>query len=719
MRDVIDKVIDLYYRGKYEEGVNLLEKIPDDKKDCEVYLFLGMGYKFLNRFFEAEVCFKKSKNSPDPKIKAYSLWGLGGVEIGKGNFDVGIQILRGIEGEMRNTPQYASYLIDLATGYFYINRIDNTIDYLKKALSVAEERGDLHLIVTALSNLAVAYDVRGDIKNALDMYKESAKLSSRIDLRPIFCNNLINLAELYAEMKDSDNALKVVEEIKHGKCLEPGTLRIAISNGFAKIFLLLGKDRQAQEYLKMSEKLLVETDKAHDFLTFHIVSLLLAYKLGVLSQVREHADEILKRWGHKDTYEYKIAYFMKSITEQESINPVKVKNALGEEFCNDLIVILPVYAKFLLKRGLRKDAVDLFNRIYKCIQKRHGRIGYFTLFKKDLIYVMNEIKREIEYPEFFVKVASLLGDNEFIHGVVQEFSIKEIIKNLIKSPTFHPHLFLAIKTKLKTPEEKESYRTLVSEYRARYNINIYTFGNFEVFIGPYKITSTDWKRPSVRDLFKFFVVNKNKLLPRDYIMESIWPGENPEKSHGKLRVYISLLRDVIEPWLLKDDKPSIIVYADGKYGLYIDEVTLDTVVFENLIKEATRTVDRKEAVVKLERAVELYRGDFLEDDIYSDFVYIERERLRNLYFQAVQMLVKFYSESGERGKMKVLLDKAFFVDPTNDNIVKSYINLLLESGERANAVKVFKLYERTLKKRYDIEPSPDIKSLLNNLKENS
>ncbi len=718
MENILERVKDLYYRGNYEEGVKLLEEIPDRDKNHEVHLFLGMGYKFLNRFLEAEVHFKKSHDSSDPKIQAYSLWGLGGVEIGKGNFEAGIKLLKEIEGEMRKTPQYPSYLFDLATGLFYINRLDEAIDYLKKALTAAEEKGDLHLIVTALSNLAVAYDVKGDIRNALSLYKESVRVASRLEFKPVFCNNLLNLAELYAEMKDSENALKVVDEIKKGRCIEHRTMRVSILAGLAKIFLLLGKVKQASEYLEMSEKLLVETDKVYDVVTYHVISLFLSYKSGILSKVKEHTEEILKKWNHRDTYEYKIAYFMKAYVDEGSSDIKNIEEVLGDEFCNDLIVILPVYAKFLLKHNLKERTVDLFNKIYTCIEEKHGRIGYFTLFKKDLLYVMNETKGEIEHPEFFIKIAASLGDNEFIQGLIQDISIGEILKNLIKSPTFHPQLFLTIKTKVKTPEEKENYRILVSEYRARNSINVYTFGNFEVFIGPYKITSTDWKRPSVRDLFKFFVVNKNKLLPRDYIMESMWPGEDPEKAHGRFRVYISLLRDVIEPWLTKEDKPSIVKYVDGKYGLNLEEVTLDTDIFEKLVMEANRSTDRKEATVKLERAVELYRADFLEDDIYSDFVFIERERLRNLYFQAVEKLVDLYRERDEKGKMKVLLDKAFFIDPTNDSIVRNYVSLLLDLGERANALKVFKIYERTLKNKYEIEPSPEIAKLVEGLKGN-
>ncbi len=718
MENLLDRVKELYYRGKYEEGIKLLEGIPDQEKDAEIHLFLGMGYKFLNRFLEAEIHFKKARNSSDPRIMIYSQWGLGGIEIGRGNFEAGIKLLKEIEGEMRKTPQYPSYLFDLATGLFYINKLDEAINYLKKALQVAEEQGDLHLIVTALSNLAVAYDVKGDLKSALSLYDESVRVASRLEFKPVFCNNLLNLAELYAEMRDSENALKVVDEIKSSGCIEDRSVRVSILTGLAKTFLLLGKLREASEHLKMAEKLLVETDRLHDIVTYHVISLLLTYKSGILSKAKEHAEEILKKWNHRDTYEYKIAYFMKVCVGEEQFDIENIEKVLGDEFCNDLIVISPVYAKFLIKHNFKERAVNLINKICTCIEEKRGRLGYFTLFKEDLLYIMNETKGEIKRPEFFIKIAASLGENKLIQGLMHDISIGEVVKNLIKSPTFHPHLFLIIKTKVKTFEEKENYRVLVSEYRAHNSINIYTFGNFEVFTGPYKITSTDWKRPSVRDLLKFFVVNKNKLLPRDYIMESMWPGEEPEKAHGKFRVYISLLRDVIEPWLMKEDKPSIVKYVDGKYGLNLDEVLLDTDIFEKLIKDAYRSIDRREAIVKLEKAIELYKGDFLEDDIYTDFVYIERERLRNLYFQAVEKLVELYQESEERGKMKVFLDKAFFIDPTNDSIVKRYVALLLEFGERANALKVFKIYERALKIKYEIEPSPEIAKLVEGLKKN-
>ncbi|GEM_PF-6131615 len=710
---VILKVQELYYKGRFEEGLKLLNEVPDDMKTDDVYLLLVVGNKFLNRLYEAEVLIKRVLQSNDPKIRSYARWQAGAIEILKGNVEKGVRDLMKIEPEMRKTAQYPAYIFDLVEGLYIQNRIDECIEYLKKALKFSKERGDINLIVTSISNLALAYDRKGDIKNALEMYLEAAKVSDRQNLMPVLCQTLFNLGELYAELGDFENAFKTVEKIKKKNCAGYEPRRGYYFASLAKIYLLAGKLKEARETLSFLQDVLLERDNSYENITYHVLSILLDFKEGVLTDVEKHIGYVLENWQVEDSVEYRLAKFFRLYLD--ALSGENVESELDLIFkgdcCNDLIVTVPLYLKLLLNADKRGKALRLVERISHCLKRRYGRTGFFVFFRDDLKEVVKVLSEDVKSPEIILRTGVLLGDREIIEGLFSRFDIVEVVDELRRNPVFHPHLFLTIKSRVKKDEEKEVYKSLVREYLSKNRIVITTFGHLDVYIGPYKLTPGDWIRPVARDLMKFFIVNRNKLIPREVIFEALWPGEDPRKTSSKFRVYISILRDVIEPWLLKEEKPRIIVYTEGKYLFSTETVNLDVEEFETQVKKGLLS-EGEESILFLEKAVDLYRGDFLEDDIYSDFIYIERERLKNTFFQAVNRLKDLYAKRGDTGKARFLLDKAFFVDPTNDTIAYDYIQLLLSMGEKANARRIFEIHRETLMKRYEIEPSEKIVSLI-------
>ena len=710
---IIEKVKGLLYEAKYQEAVNLLERIPGQERTPEVYLFLGIGYRFLGRLLEAETYLGKALVSEDVKIRTYARWHLGAVEMERGNLEKSVEIFQSIDSAMSKTPQYPSFLIDLAHALYYLNRLDEAIFYLQKGLEFAKKLGDLHLIVTIISNIALLSDLKGDIRNALSMYQEAIKLSRRINVPSTLCTTMVNLAELYSELNDVENALKTVEEVKREKCVEMTSTRVPTLNGIAKVYLLIGKMKEAKTTLEMAERALREIDDDYGFITYQILSMFLSYKMYDLSDAKSRAEIVLNRWRAKDSEEFRIAdFFRRYLSFLETGKKEVFEEFSLENPCSDVLVIAPLYIKFLVDAGSKNEAVKLFQQVCECLEQRGGKMGYFLLFRNEVKNIIRELRSELNEPEVLLRIAVALGDEDFSEEIFHEFDLVKFIDGLKNNLGFHPRLLLVLKGFIKRPDEKELYAKLAQGYRLRNRLVIKTFGRFELYIGNYELTSRDWKRPAVKDLLKYFIVNRNKMLPRDFIIENLWPEEDPDKSYGKFRVYISVLRDVIEPWLLKNEKSKILVYSEGKYGLMTDKIYLDAEEFERLIKEAERTGDVVEARMKLEKAIDLYAGDFLEDDLYLEFVYIERERLRNIFFRAVDRLKDIYIGNGEAGRAKVLLDKAFFVDPTNDAITRAYILLLKNLGESANARRIFEIHRETLKKRFDVEPSQGIAKLV-------
>jgi two-component SAPR family response regulator len=54
----------------------------------------------------------------------------------------------------------------------------------------------------------------------------------------------------------------------------------------------------------------------------------------------------------------------------------------------------------------------------------------------------------------------------------------------------------------------------------------------------------------------------------------------------------------------------------------------------------------EEAAAEYEKAMHLYRGDYLVEDLYEDWTMVERERLSNAHVDMLGRLAEYYIETG-------------------------------------------------------------------------
>ncbi len=77
-------------------------------------------------------------------------------------------------------------------------------------------------------------------------------------------------------------------------------------------------------------------------------------------------------------------------------------------------------------------------------------------------------------------------------------------------------------------------------------IRIGTLGVFEVTRGGVTISEKEWRRPVVKRLFKFLLINRNKLLMRGQVLEYLWPHLPPPAAENNLRVSLAVVRKVLQ-----------------------------------------------------------------------------------------------------------------------------------------------------------------------------
>jgi len=128
----------------------------------------------------------------------------------------------------------------------------------------------------------------------------------------------------------------------------------------------------------------------------------------------------------------------------------------------------------------------------------------------------------------------------------------------------------------------------------------------------------------------------------------------------------------------------------GTYMLDIgDNGSVDTEAFAEEIKQARNGNDPETSIHHYLKAISLYTGDFLEEDLYIDWCGDIRERFRDDYLSALKAVIAFYENQKsfetciEYAKTYLQTDK--YAEEIYQLIMRCYSHL----GDNAKAIKIF------------------------------
>lgn len=168
-------------------------------------------------------------------------------------------------------------------------------------------------------------------------------------------------------------------------------------------------------------------------------------------------------------------------------------------------------------------------------------------------------------------------------------------------------------------------------------IEIQLLGRFRVLRGGEPIAPTAWQSRKARDLVKILVSRRGRPVPRDALMQALWPDDDPAQLSNRLSVALSTARAVLDPD--KRYEAERFVVADRSAArIDLDHLHVDLEEFLAVAERALAAQPGREADDLLQRAEALYAGDFLEEDAYEEWSLIPREEARATYVDVLHAL---------------------------------------------------------------------------------
>jgi DNA-binding SARP family transcriptional activator len=178
-------------------------------------------------------------------------------------------------------------------------------------------------------------------------------------------------------------------------------------------------------------------------------------------------------------------------------------------------------------------------------------------------------------------------------------------------------------------------------------VAIRSLGAFRVFRDGDLLPLAAWQSKKARTLLKILVARRGRATTRDYLMEALWPGEDPDVVTRRLSVALATVRAVLDPG--KRHPPEYFVIGD-KDAVRLDLANLPVDVEEFLAAAAAGlarfAASHTSAEVQLAAAERAYEGDFLEEDTYADWAAPLREEARAACTSVLRALAALAEASG-------------------------------------------------------------------------
>jgi class 3 adenylate cyclase/DNA-binding SARP family transcriptional activator len=209
-----------------------------------------------------------------------------------------------------------------------------------------------------------------------------------------------------------------------------------------------------------------------------------------------------------------------------------------------------------------------------------------------------------------------------------------------------------------------------------------------------------------RALLALLLVNANRTLAIDRIVDELWGEEVPDSAQKMVQIYVSKLRKVLAAGMLHTRPPG--------YSLQLEPDELDLDRFERLVAEARANLDAgrpEQASAGYRAALELWRGPALAEFTAEPFAQAEGARLEELRMNALEGRLEADLLLGRHGDLVGELEALVARHPLREGLRRQQMLALYRSGRQAEALAAYQEARRVLADELGIEPSPALREL--------
>jgi DNA-binding SARP family transcriptional activator len=238
-------------------------------------------------------------------------------------------------------------------------------------------------------------------------------------------------------------------------------------------------------------------------------------------------------------------------------------------------------------------------------------------------------------------------------------------------------------------------------------LQIISLGDFRVKFGEKVLTQEANRSYRLWELFKYLLTNKDQVVLPEVLVEKLWPEQEYADAKSAVRTMVYRLRRILASATGKEGD-SYILFDHGSYRWNPEaQYKLDAEEFEKLCLQAENLKQKNptQAIVPLQKALSLYKGEYLPEAAFSEWTIMQRQYYQRLYLDSVVTLCGLLKNTGQFAEIIGICEDAVNIEPYSEQIHILYIEALIAQGKKSLAMSHYGYITDTLYRELGIKPS--------------
>ena len=232
-------------------------------------------------------------------------------------------------------------------------------------------------------------------------------------------------------------------------------------------------------------------------------------------------------------------------------------------------------------------------------------------------------------------------------------------------------------------------------------LEVRVLGDFSVSADGAVILDERFRRRKALALIKALALEPTLSMPRDRLLELLWPDIEPEAAANNLHKAVYYLRSAFADAA----QPEPVELSGG-----VARLTAATVDIARFREAARRARSARINASLYESAIALYGGDLLPHDLYEPWTESTREDLRDLHRRLVLELSRIHEL---RGDYVPALQALAAVDQrtTDEEVQRAIMRAQALLGNRDAALRAYQRLDEALQRELEVSPSDETRRL--------
>lgn len=242
-------------------------------------------------------------------------------------------------------------------------------------------------------------------------------------------------------------------------------------------------------------------------------------------------------------------------------------------------------------------------------------------------------------------------------------------------------------------------------------VKISMFGDLEIINQDKILKETSNRSKKIWNLLGFIISNRhNQLTQNDYI-DMLWPDGISSNPVNALKTLLYRSRSLLEPILINNEQ--FILSGNGSY-YWNNEIncTVDIEEFEQFYNIARNpATPMEERLFSYNKAIHLYKGDFLTKHSTELWVIPIATHYHNLYLECVKTYLSILEENKEYKSIIACCKQTLQIDSFDEKIHAFLIRAYLKEGNTVAALNHYDTATDILYQNLGVKPSKELRSL--------